>query len=209
MTVNVTSNLPAVVMALVLQGVAAGAFPPGICALSFGIVGSAGFPARASRNEIWKHIGAILTAGLLPIMLVDVSSGGWKLYFAVMVRAHAHTRAAPRLLPLSQFYLAAIVRTHHSLSFFSLCTILQPAPFSIPSLGSILQSWCVCTPPPCARSTPFHFSSESFVHHVSPKCRERAAILQVVIVVLSLNPFTQWLLWSGLYFKNQHPLSLC
>lgn len=86
MTINVTRFLPAVIIALCLQGIAGGAVPPGICALSFGVVGSAEFPARASRNEMWKHVGAVVTAGLLPIIMVDVSAGGWTAYFAVMVR---------------------------------------------------------------------------------------------------------------------------
>eukprot|EP00038_Savillea_parva_P008660 m.178375 g.178375 ORF g.178375 m.178375 type:complete len:472 (-) comp14531_c0_seq1:176-1591(-) len=84
-TLNLTQNHAIVIAALCLQGIAGGAYPPGICALSFGVVGSADFPARAARNEMWKHVGAVLTAGILPILLVTSEDNGWSFYFGVMV----------------------------------------------------------------------------------------------------------------------------
>lgn len=77
-------------VALCLQGIAGGAYPPGICALSFGVVGSADFPQRASRNEMFKHAGAVITAGILPILLIKSESedgdneNAWGTYFGVM-----------------------------------------------------------------------------------------------------------------------------
>mmetsp|Transcript_31237 Transcript_31237/g.93724 ORF Transcript_31237/g.93724 Transcript_31237/m.93724 type:complete len:475 (+) Transcript_31237:23-1447(+) len=83
--INFSRDVTIVLMALLIQGIAGGAYPPGICALSFGVVGTADFPQRASRNEMWKHAGAVITAGILPIFLVDSEEGGWATYFLVMV----------------------------------------------------------------------------------------------------------------------------
>eukprot|EP00035_Acanthoeca_spectabilis_P021025 m.435912 g.435912 ORF g.435912 m.435912 type:complete len:468 (+) comp17911_c0_seq1:122-1525(+) len=85
LTINFTQIIPIVIVALCLQGIAGGAYPPGICAISFGVVGSAEFPARASRNEMWKHVGAVLTAGIFPILLVgQEDENAWVMYFGVM-----------------------------------------------------------------------------------------------------------------------------
>jgi hypothetical protein len=72
-------------VALCLQGIAAGAYPPGICALSFGVVGCDAFPVRAARNEMMEHAGAVITAGLLPILLVQPEEDGWNTFFATIM----------------------------------------------------------------------------------------------------------------------------
>ena len=42
---------------------------PGINALSLGLVGKKGFVKRATRNEMWRHVGVLL-AGILPMILI-------------------------------------------------------------------------------------------------------------------------------------------
>eukprot|EP00808_Paulinella_micropora_P003662 g15876.t1 len=74
-----TRNAGLVAVLLGLQGVAGAVFPPGINGLSQGIVGYNGFPARAARNEQWRHGGAIVGA-ILPILVVG-DDGNYKPLF--------------------------------------------------------------------------------------------------------------------------------
>jgi len=71
------------VTALLLQGFAGAGYPPGMCSIGVKMVGSKNFPQRASRNETWKHIGAIITAGILPMLLV--SEGTWHGFFTGII----------------------------------------------------------------------------------------------------------------------------
>ena len=59
---------------LCVQGLVGAVFTPSINALSLGIVGTQGLPARKARNEVAAHVGTLLSA-LLPMILVNRRTG--------------------------------------------------------------------------------------------------------------------------------------
>lgn len=59
----------AVIAILIVQSAISGMYLPGINSLSLGLVGKKGFVKRATRNEMWRHVGVLL-AGILPMTII-------------------------------------------------------------------------------------------------------------------------------------------
>lgn len=71
---------------LIIQGIVGSVYPPAVNSISIGIVGPYKMADRASRNEIAKHIGAILAA-CLPIIFVDKEHGYNTFFLIVAIMA--------------------------------------------------------------------------------------------------------------------------
>ena len=69
-----------VICVLTVQSAISGMYLPGINSLSLGLVGKEGFAKRATRNEMYRHVG-VLMAGILPMLLIP--RVGFHTYFYV------------------------------------------------------------------------------------------------------------------------------
>ena len=72
----------AVISVLMLQSATSGMYMPGITSLGLGLVGKQGFAKRATRTEMYRHLGGVM-AGILPMVLVPRI--GFCVYFYVCV----------------------------------------------------------------------------------------------------------------------------
>eukprot|EP00039_Didymoeca_costata_P029463 m.24751 g.24751 ORF g.24751 m.24751 type:complete len:454 (-) comp7641_c0_seq2:121-1482(-) len=76
------NSVASVIAVLVVQSSASGMYLPGLNALSLGYVGVEGFPKRATRNEMYRHLG-VLVQGIIPIWVVH--SYGFHAYFFTLM----------------------------------------------------------------------------------------------------------------------------
>jgi MFS family permease len=75
-------NLIPILFAQSLMGIASTIAPPGITAITIGMVGRKLFPKRASINEIYNHAGNLLTAGMMGIT-AQLWGHNWIIYTVI------------------------------------------------------------------------------------------------------------------------------